>query len=264
MNHFVEYDSVKVHFDDQGTGGAVVLLHGFLESMEMWDHLTMNLAKTFRVIRIDLPGHGKSEVYNQDLTMEIMACWVKAVLDHLKVEKCVMVGHSMGGYVTLEFAGRYPDMIQGFALFHSHASADTEEARENRSRTINIVKLDKAGFIKEFIPDLFTEENAVRFADEIELLQKSASKTPPQGIIAALEAMRDRTSKIELLLNAKVPVLFIAGKEDKRIPVQNVMAQAILPAHAEVLILGNVGHMGFIESREKTLDMLRCFIKKAQ
>jgi pimeloyl-ACP methyl ester carboxylesterase len=175
-----------------------------------------------------------------------------------------MVGHSMGGYTTLEFARQFPDMIKGFVLFHSHASADTEEARENRRRTINIVKLDKAGFIKEFIPDLFAEENDEKFADEIVALQKSAAETPPQGIIAALEAMRDRSGKIELLLNAQVPVLFIAGKEDKRIPVQNVMAQAILPKHAEVLILGNVGHMGFIEARNETLDMLKCFVRKTK
>ncbi len=264
MKQTINFKSEKIHFSDQGSGRAVVLLHGFLESLEMWDHFTKELSKDFRVITIDLPGHGKSNVFNGDLTMSVMAKWVKAVLDHLDLKKCVMAGHSMGGYVSLEFAYQFPDMIDGFSLFHSHASADTEEAKENRRRTINIVKLDKAGFIKEFIPDLFAEENDEKFADEIAALQKSAAKTPPQAIIAALEAMRDRSGKIELLLNTNVPVLFIAGKEDKRIPVQNVLAQAILPAHAEVLILGNVGHMGFIEARGKTLEMLRCFIHKAQ
>lgn len=264
MKQFIDFESGKVHFDDQGDGPAVVLLHGFLESLRMWDYFIKHLSKNFRVVAIDLPGHGKSDVYNHGLTMTIMANWVKAVLDHLRIKRCVMVGHSMGGYVTLEFAMQFPEMIKGLGLFHSHASADTEEARENRRRTINIVKLDKAGFIKEFIPDLFTEENAVKYAGEIAELQKRSVETPPQGIISALEAMRDRSGKIELLLNTNVPVLFIAGKEDKRIPVQNVMAQAILPAHSEVLLLGNVGHMGFIEAREKTLDMLRCFIRKAK
>lgn len=264
MQQFIDFNKTKIHFDDRGSGQAVVLLHGFLESLEMWDHFSAELSDDFRVICIDLPGHGKSEVFNDGLTMEIMANWVKAVLDHLKVETCVMVGHSMGGYVTLEFAERYPERLRGFALFHSHASADTEEARVNRRRTINIVKLDKVGFIKEFIPDLFAQENTVRFADKIELQQQRAVQTPPQGIIAALEAMGGRTGKTEFLQHADMPVLFIAGKEDKRIPIQKVMAQAILPAHAEVLIMDKVGHMGFIEAREKTMDMLRCFIRKAR
>jgi pimeloyl-ACP methyl ester carboxylesterase len=153
-------------------------------------------------------------------------------------------------------------MLNGIVLFHSHATADTEEVRENRRRTINIVKLNKGGFIKQFIPDLFADKNIVRFQSEIEALQVSAAHTRADAIISALEAMRDRSSKIELLLNTKIPVLFIAGKEDPRIPVQNVMAQAILPEHSEVLILGGVGHMGFIEARSKTLGMLNCFARK--
>lgn len=264
MSQTIKFEQEQIHFTDQGEGKTVVLLHGFLESVEMWDYFTGHLSKDFRVICIDLPGHGNSDIYHEKLSMEIMARWVKTTLDHLKIENCVMAGHSMGGYVTLEFALQYPEMLQGLILFHSHASADTEEARQNRRRTINIVKLNKAGFIKEFIPDLFAEENTDTYADEIESLQNRAAQTPPEGIIAALEAMRDRTGKIELLLNTSVPVLFIAGKEDSRIPVQNIMAQAILPKHAEVLILGNVGHMGFIEAREKTLDMLRCFIRKVK
>jgi pimeloyl-ACP methyl ester carboxylesterase len=264
MSQTIKFEQEQIHFTDQGEGKTVVLLHGFLESVEMWGYFTGHLSKDFRVICIDLPGHGNSDIYHGNLSMEIMARWVKTTLDHLKIENCVMAGHSMGGYVTLEFALQYPEMLQGLILFHSHASADTEEARQNRRRTINIVKLNKAGFIKEFIPDLFAEENTVIYAAEIESLQKRAAQTPPEGIVAALEAMRDRTGKIELLLNTKVPVLFIAGKEDSRIPVQNIMAQAVLPAHAEVLILGNVGHMGFIEASEKTLDMLRYFIHKVK
>lgn len=263
MRNTIDFDLDKIHYTDAGNGTTVVLLHGFLESLTIWNHFSEKLSRSFRVITIDLPGHGKSPVFEGNLTMEIMAKWVKAVLDHLKVESCIMVGHSMGGYVTLEFALKYPGMLKGFAMFHSHALADTEEARENRRRTINIVKLNKGGFIKEFIPDLFAEENVVKYEDEISALQEQASKTPAEGIIAALEAMRDRTAKIELLLNTKVPVLFIAGKEDSRIPVQNIMAQAILPNHAEVLILGKTGHMGFIEAREQTLEMLSCFARKA-
>jgi len=260
----IEFEEHKINYSAKGEGKTIVLLHGFLETLEMWDGFVEGLSGDFRVICIDLPGHGKSPVYKGTLSMEIMAGWVKTVLDHLQVKSCIMIGHSMGGYVTLEFAKLYPEMLSAFGLFHSHASADTEEAKENRRRTINIVKLNKAGFINQFIPDLFAEENVEKFDAEITRLQEIASKTPAKGIIAALEAMRDRSGKIELLLNTAVPVLFIAGKEDLRIPVQNVMAQAILPQHAEVLILGKVGHMGFLEAKNKTLEMIRCFAKKVK
>lgn len=262
MQKKIDFEGQKINFSDHGEGKTLVLLHGFLESLEMWNDFDTVLSNDFRVICIDLPGHGKSPVYSGNLTMEVMARWVKTVLDHLQIKSCTMVGHSMGGYVTLEFARQYPEMLKGFALFHSQASADTEEAKENRRRTINIVKLNKAGFINQFIPDLFAEENLEKFDAEITRLQETASKTPAKGIIAALEAMRDRSGKIELLLNTTMPVLFIAGKEDVRIPVQNVMAQAILPQHAEVLILGKVGHMGFLEAKTQTLEMIRCFADK--
>jgi len=264
MNEIIKFEDHKINFSDHGKGLPIVLLHGFLESKEMWNGFVEGLSNEFRVICIDLPGHGKSPVYKGSLTMEIMARWVKAVLDQLQVKRCIMIGHSMGGYVTLEFALQYPEMLAAYGLFHSHASADTEESKENRRRTINIVKLNKAGFINQFIPDLFAEENVEKFDGEITKLQEIASETPAKGIIAALEAMRDRSGKIELLLNTVVPVLFIAGKEDSRIPVQNIMAQAILPQHAEVLILGKVGHMGFMEAKTKTLEMVRCFVKKVK
>ncbi len=259
MNPSVNYKGKPVNYRDEGNGPVVVLLHGFLESLEVWNDFAGELSQQFRVVRVDVPGHGQTPVTQNDASLKNMADAVKAVLDALDVETCVMIGHSMGGYITLEFAKHYGKMLRGFGLFHSHASPDTEETRENRRRTINIVKLNRAGFIKQFIPDLFAEANVAKYGKEIQRLQEMAEKTSAEGIIAALNAMKDRSGKIELLLNTRLPVLFIAGKEDSRIPVQNVMAQAILPSHAEVLILGNVAHMGFIEARTQTLEVIRSF-----
>lgn len=262
MENFINFRGKKVHYNDEGRGPAVVLLHGFLGSLQIWDEFSGELSGRFRVIRCDLPGHGKTEAMGLDHSMSLMAEMVKAVLDHLEVKHCIMIGHSMGGYVTLEFAKQYESMLRGIGLFHSHASPDTEEARENRDRTINIVRLNRSGFIKQFIPDLFAEENIHRYSSKIAELQFLADKTPAEGIIAALEGMKMRTGNIEFLMKTKLPVLFIAGKEDPRIPLQNIMSQAVLPDHAETLILGDVGHMGFIEAREKTLGKVRSFLER--
>lgn len=255
----IEFREKAIYYKAEGNGQALVLLHGFLESSAIWDHFASVLSKSYKVVRIDLPGHGRTPVIDKTHTMELMAESVKRVLDHLQISKCLMVGHSMGGYVTLEFARNYPEMLKGMVLFHSHAASDTEELKENRRRLIEIVKLNKKGFVKQFIPDLFAEINLVKLQNEIEQLGILADKTSALGIIAALQGMKERSGKLDLLLNTEIPVLFIAGKEDLRIPVQNILAQAILPRHSEVLVLADVGHMGFIEARDETLRMISCF-----
>lgn len=234
------------------------MLHGFLGSLQIWNDFSRELSTHFRVIAIDLPGYGSSDVI-EDASMEAFAATVKAVLDSLQIKTCLMAGHSMGGYVSLEFARQNPEMLRGLCLFHSHASADTEEAKENRRRTINIVRLNHDGFVRQFIPELFAETNLMRLTATINRLQEIAAGVSVEGIVASLEAMRGRSGGIELLQNIEVPVLFISGKEDPRIPVQKIMSQALLPRHAEMLMLADVGHMGFVEAPEKTLPVLRDF-----
>lgn len=258
----IKFREKAIHYKVDGEGEALVLLHGFIESMAIWDDFTKVLAKNFKVIRIDLPGHGKTPLIEKTHSMELMAESVKAVLDALEVKSCVMVGHSMGGYVTLEFAKQYPELLKGICLFHSHAAADTQEAKENRQRTIEMIKLNRKGFIKQFIPDLFAEVNVINCSVDIDRLWHIADKMNGQCIIAALQGMKERTGKLDLLLNSPIPVLFIAGKEDMRIPVQNVLAQAILPRHSEVLVLADVGHMGFIEKEKETLNILWSFVDR--
>ena len=262
MNNTITFKNHKISFKDEGQGKAIVLLHGFMESLQIWDDFTDVLSKSFRVVRVDLPGHGETPVMDEVHSMALMAETVKTVLDALEIDKYVMIGHSMGGYVTLEFAKQFPDLLAGFCLFHSHAAADNAAAKENRRRTINIVKLNRAGFIQQFIPELFAKTNVEKFAGEIKNLQNQSANTSAEGIIAALRGMKERSGSLGLLINTKLPVLFIAGKHDARIPIQNIMAQAILPSHTEVLILGGVGHMGFIEAKKETLGMIERFAKR--
>ncbi len=262
MKITMNFNRHQIHYTDTGKGSAVVLLHGFTESLRIWDHFVSVLKERFRVICVDLPGHGETPVMAEEHSMALMADTVKAVLDDLRIEKCVMAGHSMGGYVTLEFVSRFPGRVSAFCLFHSHAAADTPAAAENRERTVEAVKQNRKNFIMRFIPDLFARENIRKFRDEINTLQQHAVATPDGGIIAALRGMKKRRSHLRTLSDANVPVLFIAGKKDSRIPMQNIMAQAILPKHSEVLILDGVGHMGFIEARDKTSEVFQGFVQR--
>jgi pimeloyl-ACP methyl ester carboxylesterase len=172
----------------------------------------------------------------------------------------------MGGYVGLAFAKKYQEMLKGICLFHSQAAADPEEVKMNREKTIEDVNKDREGFIKTFIPDLFATDNVVKFQEEIDQLIEIALKTSKEGIISALRGMKDRSDSTEFLKSFNKPILFISGKQDKRIPVQTILQQASLPPHSEILLMGNAGHMGFIEAKEKTMNVLkdfatRCFME---
>ncbi|MCX6271008.1 MAG: alpha/beta fold hydrolase [Bacteroidetes bacterium] len=249
----------NLHYKDDGKGQVLVLLHGFIENLDIWDDFTTELRESFRLIRMDLPGHGTSDNLGAVHTMESIAEAVHSLLHQLKIKKCVMIGHSMGGYVTLSFAAKYSSMLQGFGLFHSQAMEDTPVARENRDRTISIIRENRYNFLHHFIPELFASHNRKKFSKEIKQMQSEAEKLSPESLIAASEGMKRRSSRLDVLSEAKVPVLFILGKKDQKIPFDLAIQQVSLPQHSEVLFLGNAAHMGFLEARDITLRTVRNF-----
>ncbi len=253
----IKYKGKTIKFRIKGHGKTIVLLHGFLESSKMWSKFQDVLSNDFNVIAIDLPGFGKSDNIDSIHTMELMSEAVNKVLNSLEIKKCLLVGHSMGGYVALSFAEQFASKVRGLVLFHSHALPDTSEAKMNRNRTIKVVESNHQNFIKNFIPALFTPSNAETYNTEMNKLISQAGKLRPDGIIAALEGMKMRSGKEHVLTNANFPVLFILGKEDPRIPADTIMQQVLLPKHSETLILSDTAHMGFIEARKQTIAALK-------
>lgn len=259
---FIEFQSKKIHTTLQGAGNTIVFLHGYTETIEIWDEFVSYLANSFQVVCIDLPGHGKSDITSPIQTMDSMAEVVFAALTEFNIKDCLLVGHSMGGYVSLAFAEKYQQMLRGMVLFHSQATEDSDEVKINRTRTIEILKTNHHQFLNNFIPDLFAENSRNIFKEEIKKLQMRADALSSEGLIAAMAGMRDRPSRLDVLLNAHYPLLFIAGKQDTRIPIDKVMAQSMLPRHSETLILGDVGHMGYIEAKPITLITIEKFAEK--
>jgi pimeloyl-ACP methyl ester carboxylesterase len=259
MKKVVECQVKNIDYKISGNGPAIVLLHGFLESNTIWDDFTEILLHEFKVVAIDLPGHGESESISKIHSMNLMAEVVKKILLTEKIEQAVIVGHSMGGYVALCFAAENENLLKGLVLFHSHAAPDTEEAKEDRLRTINIVMQNKAGFIRRFIPDLFDQHQVSKYSESIKKLQDIAELMSQEAITAALSGMRNRESQLRYLTVSKIPILFIIGKHDSRMPYKQILAQVEIPLHSEVLLLDNVGHMGFIEAQGKTVQALRHF-----
>jgi len=261
-------DSV-IRYREEGEGHCLVLLHGFCESLEIWDEFIGPLSRKFRVIAPDLLGHGKSEVSYHRVgyggpthTMERMAECVNEVLRNSQVDRCTMVGHSMGGYTALAFAELFPEKLKGLCLFHSTAMADTEERRRERNLAIEVARKDKIAFVEGLIPRMFAPSSLERMRGYVERVLTIAKNNPLEGIVAALAGMRDRKDRQQVLERANYPILFILGKEDQLIPLERMFPQIVKPEHSEVLMLGGVGHMGFYEAKEKTLFAIERFVEE--
>ncbi|MEI7492150.1 MAG: alpha/beta hydrolase [Bacteroidota bacterium] len=259
---YTTYKRKEIYYTDHGKGDPIVLLHGFTEDLRIWKQFSARLSKNYRVVCIDLPGHGKSECLSEVHTMEILADSVSAVIKHLKLKKSLLIGHSMGGYVSLAFASKHPGRLKGFGLFHSHCFADTPEDKKNRTRTIEVVKKDRFGFLSMFIPGLFPEESRKKFSREIDFLMWCAREIPREGIVAALKGMLERKDQTALLKSTKLPVLFILGLKDSKAPALKLWDMISLPAVSETLILRDCGHMGYIEAPEVTLKTIKNFARR--
>lgn len=259
MIHYTEFRKTKVRYSDKGKGRVIVLLHGFLESLEVFDELSTKLSKTFRVISVDLPGHGQTPAIGYIHTMELMAECAKSVLDSLGIRKYVVVGHSMGGYVALAFAEMFPQNTAGFCLFHSTAMPDTEEKKKDRDRVAEIVMNDHTQFVSDLIPKLFASENISLLKDEVAKAKQIALNTPKEGIVAALKGMKERPSRELVLKNANCPVLFIIGKKDVILAWENLLLLAQLPKKSFQLVLEHAGHMGFYEAPEESFKTVKKF-----
>ena len=161
MDKIITFDTLefpKLSYRKSGEGPAIVLIHGFPENGELWRNV-WQLFDGYTLLIPDLAGSGNSEFNNADsLTMEYLADSIVAILQKENLQKAVIVGHSMGGYVGLAFAKKYPHMVAGLCLVHSVATADDEEKKENRRKAISVVeKGGRETFIKQMVPNLFAE-----------------------------------------------------------------------------------------------------------
>lgn len=243
-----------------GKGKAVILLHGFVEEGSMWNDTAKELSKSYRVIIPDLEGFGNSALKSSALSMEYYADQVQALLQEVNVKTCVMIGHSMGGYITLHFAEKYPDMLRGFGLINSHCFEDTREKKANRKKGIEFIRQHGSElFVKEMYHSIFHPSFIQKNQRLINLLLTKAEKYSPQALIKANEAMRKRKGKEEVLKNASVPVLMINGRQDDSAPFAYTIKQAAFPSVAEVHFFNNCKHMCVFEKKKQTIKAISDF-----
>lgn len=251
----------KIHYTDSGKGSVIVLLHGYLESSETWKGFAEKLSSGSRIISMDLPGHGLSGVFSDIHSMEFMASALKYLLDSAGISKISLVGHSMGGYVTLAFLELFPEYLTGYCLFHSHPLADSSETVEKRINDITVVLAGKREIlISESIRRMYAGTNLVKFDSSIQRSKMIASKIPAAGITAVLSGMMVRPSRLDIVEKGRIPFLWILGALDNYINCETIQQKVKLPANSEVVILNNSGHMGFIEEEENSLFAVGKFV----
>jgi len=272
MEKEVHFQNRSIHYWIKGSGKPLMMIHGFAEDHRVWNRQLESLSENFQLLIPDLPGSGKSDLLAHT-SMESMAEVIVAIMDKESIDQCCMIGHSMGGYVTLAFAEKNPARLNSFCLYHSTAYADSEEKKGIRLKAIDFIKKNGVEeFLKTSTPNLFakrTQDDGPRTTDHrvqsrkemIQQLIDDYKNMKPESLIAYYQAMIRRPDRTAVLKSFTKPILFLLGKEDTAVPYQQGLEQSVLPRYPEVHTLELSGHMGMWEQTVEANRILLDFCK---
>jgi pimeloyl-ACP methyl ester carboxylesterase len=239
-------------------------LHGFAETSSIWQKQINFLSSFCRVIIPDLPGSGKSalpELSAEKLSIDDLAEAVHSILQKENIEQCIMLGHSMGGYITLAFADKFLNKLRGFGFVHSTAFADSEEKKQNRLKGIKMIEqYGSYAFLKTSLPGLFSSEFKKEKPGVVSKLIDEGKNFTKKSLQQYYYAMMQRPDRTDVLRNNKLPVLFVLGTEDTAAPLHDILKQVYLPETAYIHIISNSGHMSMLEEPLKLNRILKEFV----
>lgn len=255
----INFKGLPIHYEIFGDGQPLIFLHGFNENGKIWDLIIPILSKHYACIVVDLPGFGQSPLPAK-LSLAYMANSVHRLIEELNLIKPIAIGHSMGGYVVLEIAHAYPNLLSSACLFHSTAFADSPDKKENRIKTLKFLENNPVeSFYKVFIPGLLAPNNAHQA--NVDIIEKIVKQTSKDSVVEGTKAMLERIDRTSVLKNSNQLWLIIAGKFDQLIPIEHLSLQASYCEQSQFEILNNSGHMGMIEEPAKTAEILLKFAK---
>jgi len=280
MTKTILIDGKKIVYRITGSGKPVILIHGFGEDATVWRNQAPynspqggGLASTpgqvmqnsllnqkFKFIIPDLPGSGQSEMID-DMSMEGMAEVIHSIIQEEYIYSCPVIGHSMGGYILLALMESYWNHVSAFGLFHSSAFADSEEKKVTRRKGIEFIQQNGAfEFLKTATLNLFSP---ITKDEKPELIYEQVAglhNFSPLTLVSYYEAMMQRPDRTEILRKTAVPVLFIIGKYDAAVPVEDGLKQCHLPEKSYIHILQQSGHMGMLEEPGNSNKILLDFL----
>lgn len=252
----------QCYYKKAGTGFPVVLLHGFGESSDIFKYQLSFLQQFYTIILPDIPGSGESALPAETMSMELIADFVNEVIMQEKLSSVILLGHSMGGYAALAFAEKYRENIKAFGLLHSTALPDSEEKKENRRKSIKLIRNEgKDIFLKAMIPNLYSDRSKELIPGEISFHLTLARAITSDSLIAYCDAMMERKDKTDVIKNSEVPVLFVIGKEDNLLPYTEILTQSAMPVISALELFEDIGHTSMLECPQKVNDVLNNFCR---
>jgi 3-oxoadipate enol-lactonase len=260
----LQIDNIQMAYTDTGAGRPVVLIHGYPFNRSLWNEQVAALSGSCRVIVPDLRGFGESESSDGASTMSRMAQDVAALLDHLEIPRATIGSLSMGGYVTLAFYKQYASRVRALILADTRATADTEEAKQNRAQQADKALTEgMAGIADAMLPKLLTPETVSKRPEIVKRVRDMMLKTRPEGAAAALRGMAERDDLTSLLSKITVPTLILVGAEDAITPVADSekMNQAIVGSR--LVVLESAGHVSNLERTEEFNEALLDFLSES-
>ncbi len=258
MEFFVTIKGIPVHIHDSEKGEKVILLlHGYLETLYIWDHFASLLEKEFRIIRFDLPGQGLTGSRDDSNSMPFQAEIAKGVLDYFNISSAILIGHSMGGYIGQAFLKLFPERISALVHFNSNPYADPIEKVKDREKEISFIEQGKLLTLAQIaIPNMYSQDN-LRQVDSIILETLEICEThEPKGFIATIRGLMSREDNTALLASSDKLIVFFYGDNDKLLSGERrekIMAD--IPNAVHFLIPGT-GHNSFLEKPNEVLEKL--------
>ena len=266
MNRQIKIEGKRIFYRVYGKGKPTMLLHGFGETGEVWNKQVEFLKDDFKLIVPDLPGTGESEMIN-DMSIEGMSEVAKAIFDEEtdtgqgSRNDAVLIGHSMGGYITLAYVKKHMESLRGFGLFHSTAFPDNEEKKEVRRKAIEFIRKHGAfEFLKSSTPNLFSPTSKAEKSELIDVFIRGLHNFSAPVLVSYYEAMMQRPDTTDLLKATRLPVLFVIGKYDNAVPMQDTLKQVYLPEKSYIHMLHQSGHLGMIEEPSTSNQILKEFL----
>jgi 3-oxoadipate enol-lactonase len=251
----VNLHNAVIEYQRMGHGKPLVLLHGFPLDIGVWDAILPLLENQFEVLLPNLRGFGKSESTTRDYSLSNMADDVAGLLDHLGIEKSIIAGHSMGGYIALAFARSYPDRLLGLGLISSQVIADSLERRESRYQTAAQVEEFGMESLANNMADKLTSDPVQR-AKSLKIILRQ----PTRGVSSALKALAERHDQTMTLKSLEKPVVIVHGDSDLLIPVERAQEMKGLNPNSFLTIIPGTGHMPMLEKPADTALALQRFL----
>ena len=249
--------ATKISHTERGSGCALVLLHGFPLDASIWENQLTGLADAARVIAADLPGFGKTKS-DEPFTMKSLAEDVHEFLEQIKAIPCVLGGLSMGGYVALEYAKKYPNDLRGLALIDTRAEGDTPQGKEGRDKMIELAKTKGSNAVAEqMLPKMLAEDTQKNRPAIVQRVTAIMQACPPLTIQHALAAMRDRADHTDDIPSIPVPTAIIVGDSDAITPPAIAEAMHKKIPRSSLHIVKGAGHLSPIEQPEQVNQALR-------